>query len=123
MTDTTITTDTTVPQGNTTFLAWGPDHPDWDEWWAKAGDIADEHDMCPEYERLVNLLGGKPREPKHSDYEQVRVRVSLDVYVTVDYEEDVEESEVREAIYNLDHSDLRSQIVEWSEENREEVDE
>jgi hypothetical protein len=122
MTDT-ITTETTVPQGNTAFIAWGPDHPEWDDWWQKAGEIADEHEMCPEYERLVGLLGGKGRAPKHADYEQVRVRVSLDVYITVGYEEDVEGHQVRQAIYDLGTDDMRSQIVEWTEEHREEVDE
>lgn len=118
-----MTDTTTVPQGNIAFIQWGPDHPDWDEWWRKAGEIADEHEMCPEYERLVGLLGGVPRAPKHAESERVRVRVAIDLYITVDYEEDVDDNQVREAIYDLSYEDMRRQVVEWTEEHREEVDE
>lgn len=120
-------TDTTLsPEGDTTtpvaFVAWGPEHPDWHRWWPEAHEIADDNEMCPEFDRIVNVMHGMPRPPRHAEHERVTLRVYLDIDVTVGYEEDVDESEIADRIYNLDRHDLRQAINDYSETERVEVD-
>lgn len=120
----TMTDTTTVPQGATpvAFVAWGPDHPDWDTWWDEAHEVADDNEMCPEFERVVGVMHGKPRPPKHAERERVTVRVTFDIEVEVDYEDNVTSEEIRNVIYGLGRYDLGSAIDDGDYDELERVE-
>jgi hypothetical protein len=117
------------PMGDTTtspVIPWDENHPDWDAWWDQAHEIADDHDMCQEFERVVGVMHGKPRPPKHAEFELVTMRVTMDVVVRVDYEyDDIDSHEISERLYGMSRSELVDAIRngDYEEISREEEDE
>lgn len=75
----------TVPQGNEETTApvpqgndgseWGPDHPEWNGWWAKARELAERFGYASQYDALAEQLGG----PARISYDTVTVTITFPI--------------------------------------------
>lgn len=84
-------------------------HPRLLEFWAQAGEIADDHDMCKEYDRMVEAVHGVTREREWD----VDMTVEVRLRVTRTVEAVTEEQAIDAAEEGLSIEDL----VEYIREN------
>jgi hypothetical protein len=66
----------TVPQGNDEVSSeWGPSHPEWTAWWAKARELAERFGYTGQYDTLAEQLGG----PSRISYDTVTVTITFPI--------------------------------------------
>lgn len=83
-------------------------HPRLSNFWEQAGEIATDHEMCSEYDRMVEAVNGISREREWEVRTTVDVRVTVTTTVTAStYTQAVEQAES-----DLDRYDVVEEIRE-----------
>lgn len=94
-----------VRQLRTEQITDGSD-PRLEEFWEKAGRIADYADFCEEYDRMANAMNGPARVREYDVEMTISVSITHTVTVSATSEEDAEEV----AEQNLEESDFDSSL-------------
>lgn len=82
---------TPAPSAEPVVVPIGPEHPEWQAFAQRMADVASANSMCPEYDRIARLMD-LPTRKTH-----ILTRITLEVPVTIDRGNNVDDRTLREA--------------------------